>query len=290
MSNINDIKELRKRTGAGMMECKNALNETSGDVEKAIEFLRKSGQAKAYKKSGRVATEGLVGIKQVDGKAAIVEVNCETDFVARDENFKNFVSVILDCVIEENIDAIDKLPTAKSAKMDNDIDSTRQALIAKVGENIKIRRLRALDSTDGSFCSYLHGGRIGVLLVYKGEESVAKDMAMQIAANNPVVIHPKDFPSELIEAEKTVLSAQALNNKYPQDKLEMIVGKQLDKFVNQSTLMGQPFVKDPKITVDDYLKQKATSVIDFIRYEVGEGLEKKEEDFVESVRAQLKDA
>ncbi|NQY41990.1 MAG: elongation factor Ts [Legionellales bacterium] len=287
MSGLESIKILRERTGVGIVECKKILQETNGDVEKAVELLRKAGQAKAVKKSGRITAEGLIGLKEGNDTVAIVEVNCETDFVARDENFIQFVNNTLDCIIRYNMDDVDNL---KKQDVDGvSLEKTRENLVSKIGENINIRRCKLMTNKDNSIVTYLHGGRIGVVVLYKGsDQSIAKDIAMHIAANNPIVIEPKDVPQSLIDSEKEIFMVRAKEEGTPADKINIRIENQVKKFILQNALLGQPFVKDPSQTVEKILKTNSTEVLEFIRFEVGEGIEKKEENFAEEVMAQIK--
>lgn len=287
MSDVANIKLLRERTGVGMMECKKVLMETNGDIEKAVELLRKAGQAKAVKKSGRITAEGLIGLKQESERVAIVEVNSETDFVARDENFKKFIDETLDYILDANTDNAEELKNHELQGVN--LEKKREALVSKIGENINVRRCKLVVANGNSLVTYLHGGKIGVVVIYQGsDQSIAKDIAMHIAANNPIVINSKDVPESLIESEKEIFIARAKEEGTPEDKIEMRINNQVKKFVSQSSLLGQPFVKDPSKNVDKLLQENSMQVVDFIRYEVGEGLEKKEENFAEEVMSQIK--
>ncbi len=287
MSEIANIKLLRERTGVGMMECKKILQEANGDIEKAVELLRKAGRAKAVKKSGRITAEGLIGLKQQSNKVAIVEINSETDFVARDENFKQFVNDALDCIIQANTDDIDKLKNQDSQGMT--LEKKRENLVSKIGENVNIRRGKLISDDNNSLATYLHGGRIGVVVTYKGEDkALAKDIAMHIAANNPIVIDPKDVPQSLIDTEKEIFMVRAKEEGTPEDKVNIRIENQIKKFVLQNSLLGQPFVKEPSKTIENFLKDNSMEILDFIRFEVGEGIDKKNENFAEEVMAQIK--
>lgn len=283
------VRELRERTSVGMMECKKALTATGGDLEKAIEELRKSGAARAVKKAGRVAAEGVVVLAQDATSAVIVEVNCETDFVARDETFTAFSNAIAATALaqkETNIDAFQALTLAGG---ESSVEETRQALVAKLGENISLRRIECLEGE--TLGAYQHGGRIGVLVSLKGgDATLAKDLAMHIAASNPSVINPEDVSKDMIENEKTVFVAQAKESGKPDDIIEKMITGRVKKFLNEISLTGQPFVKDPSTSVAQLLKQANASVERFIRFEVGEGIEKKVDNFVEEVMAQAKGA
>jgi elongation factor Ts len=280
------VKELRERTGAGMMECKKALVETNGDVEVAIENMRKSGQAKAAKKAGRIAAEGVI-LSRVSGNiAALLEVNSETDFVARDENFLGFANQVADLVVEKGISSIEELKSAEFANGET-VETARENLVAKIGENITVRRVHVEEVDVAS--AYLHGNKIGVLVNMKGGDAdLAKDVAMHVAASNPEVISGDDVSAELIEKEKEIFTAQALESGKPAEIIEKMIGGRINKFINEISLVGQSFVKDPSTTVGKLLQAKNASVISFTRFEVGEGIEKKEEDFAAEVMSQVK--
>ncbi len=282
------VKELRERTGAGMMECKKALVETNGDLEAAVEFLRKSGQAKADKKAGRVAADGRVVIAAGDDAVAVVEVNSETDFVAKDENFGNFAEKIAELVLARRPGSLDEL---MSADLDGrTVEEARKALIAKVGENIGVRRF-ALVPADGTVGVYSHGARIGSVVVLDGgDEELARDLAMHVAATNPACISEEDVDPEQLASEKRILTEQAEDSGKPAEIIGKMVEGRLRKWLSEITLVGQPFVKDPDVTVGKLLKQSGATVKRFVRYEVGEGIEKKEENFAEEVMAQIKGA
>jgi len=283
------VKELRERTGAGMMECKKALVETDGDIDAAIEAMRKSGLAKADKKAGRTAAEGLIAFKASDdGKQAVmVEVNCETDFVTKGDDFINFANSVAETALNEQPADIDALLAAPIAGGDSVADTTK-ALIAKVGENMNVRRFVSRH-TDGVLGFYLHGGRIGVLVELEGgDETLARDIAMHIAASNPACVSEADVPAEMIEKEKAIFAAQAAESGKPPEIVEKMVGGRIKKYLKEVTLLGQPFVKDPDQTVEQLVKSAGASVVGFDRLEVGEGIEKKTENFAEEVMAQAK--
>ncbi len=286
------VKELRERTGAGMMECKKALVEANGDIDAAIENMRKSGQAKADKKAGRVAAEGLIAIElSEDGKsAAMVEVNCETDFVAKEEEFKSFVAAVAKRGLEEkpsDAGALGALTLEKNGGAT--VDERRRELIAKIGENITIRRVRAADSGGDRFGAYVHGGRIGVLVDMKGgEESTARDIAMHVAASRPLALSDADLPKEHLDKEREILRAQVADSGKPPEIREKMIAGRLSKYLKEVTLLGQPFVKDPDTSVEKYLKSAGAQVLGFTRFEVGEGIEKKSENFAEEVMAQVR--
>jgi len=284
------VKELRERTQAGMMECKKALVETNGDIEAAIEYMRKAGLAKADKKSGRTAAEGaIVSRTSDDGKAAVlVEINCETDFVTKGEDFQNFANEVADLAIKSLPDDIDGLLSLKMAGGDTVADATK-ALIAKIGENISVRRYVKVQTDSGVIGTYLHGSRIGVLtMLSSGNEELAKDIAMHIAASKPVCVSSEQVSQELIEKEKEIYSAQAAESGKPAEIVEKMVMGRINKFLKEITLLGQPFVKDPDMTVEKLLKDANAMVESFHRLEVGEGVEKKEENFADEVMAQVK--
>ncbi len=285
------VKELRERTGAGMMECKKALVETDGDIEAAIEHMRKTGLTKADKKAGRTAADGLVVIKTSnDGKhAAIVEVNSETDFVAKGDDFKNFVEAIAQRVLDKQPADVDALLALSISDDDaTSIEDVRKTLIAKLGENMSVRRFELLNGK-GNLASYMHGARIGVVVdVEGGDETLGKDIAMHIAASRPVCVSEDEVPQEEIEKEKDIFSAQAAESGKPADIIEKMVSGRIKKFLKEVTLLGQPFVKDPDQTVEKLLKGADAKVNIFVRYEVGEGIEKKQENFADEVMAQVK--
>jgi len=281
------VKDLRERTGAGMMECKKALVEVDGDIEAAIDLMRKSGAAKADKKAGRVAAEGLIVFKSsADGKkAAMVEINCETDFVTKGEDFLNFSAAVAQTTLDNMPADIDALLALPMDGGDNVADTTK-TLIAKVGENMNVRRFVA-KSTDGVLACYMHGGRIGVLVELQGgDEALAKDIAMHVAASNPACVSEADVDPALIEKEKEIFVAQAAESGKPPEIVEKMVGGRIKKFLKEITLTGQPFVKDPDQTVEQLLKAAGATVVGFDRLEVGEGIEKKVENFAEEVMAQ----
>ncbi|MEJ2142015.1 MAG: translation elongation factor Ts [Gammaproteobacteria bacterium] len=282
------VKELRERTGVGMMECKKALTETDGDMDAAIELLRKSGAAKADKKAGRTAAEGLVAIRISDDNktAAVVEVNCETDFAAKDDNFSGFVDKLANHILATRPADMDAL---MASEMDGEtVEAALKNLIAKVGENMNIRRFEIIDGK-GSFSSYMHGTRIGVLVDLEGgDDTLGKDIAMHVAASRPICVSEDQVPQEAINKEKEIFAAQAQESGKPADIIEKMITGRINKFLKEITLLGQPFVKDPDQTVEKLLKAADASVAAFIRYEVGEGIEKKKENFAEEVAAQMK--
>lgn len=286
------VKELRERTGVGMMECKKALVATDGDIDAAIEEMRKSGQAKAAKKAGRVAAEGVLLVKaSADNRqAAVVEVNSETDFVARDENFLSFANQASDAILAANTD---DLETIKGLDISGQtIEEARTALVAKIGENINIRRVVLVDAGEnGQVASYIHGGRIAaVVLVEGGDQDLAKDLAMHVAASNPLVVNPSDVPEDVVAKEKEIFTAQAEQSGKPAEIIEKMITGRISKFLNEVALVGQPFVKDPNTKVSALLKSAKATVTRFIRLEVGEGIEKEEVSFADEVAAQVSQA
>ena len=285
------VKEVRERSGAAMMECKKALVETDGDVEAALDHLRKSGAAKAAKKAGRIAAEGAI-IALVDGSnGVIVEVNSETDFVANDDNFKAFASGVAETILAERPADVDALSNLKLSGASDTVEEARTQLVAKIGENISVRRFAVIEAAGGELAAYLHGNRIGVLAeVAGGDENLAKDIAMHIAASNPLCVAETDVPAELIEKEKEIQTAQAEQSGKPADIIEKMVSGRIRKFIAEVTLTGQPFVKDPDTTVGKLLKGRDAKVNGFMRYEVGAGIEKKTDNFAEEVMAQARAA
>jgi len=286
------VKELRERTGVGMMECKKALVETNGDIDAAIELLRKTGAAKADKKSGRVAAEGVIQIKSSDDNknVVLVEINCETDFVAKDENFLNFCEQVVDTALKTGLEDVQALLGTKVVD-EATLDQLRKELIAKIGENIQVRRVSQTSTEDdnGVIGTYSHGGRIGVAVVLKGgDEELAKDIAMHIAAVKPEYISADDVPADVLEKEREILTAQAADSGKPAEIIAKMVEGRLRKFLEEITLLGQKFVKNPDLTVGKLLKEKGAQVVDYKRLEVGEGIEKKEDNFVEEVMAQAR--
>ena len=270
------VKELRERTGAGMMDCKKALTETDGDIELAIENMRKSGAAKAAKKAGNIAAEGTIIIKQNDGVAVLVEVNCQTDFVAKDESFLAFANKVADAAIAETI-TIEDL----QAKFEED----RVELVTKIGENINVRRLQYIAGEN--LVEYRHGERIGVVVAGVADEETLKHVAMHVAASNPEYLTPEDVPADVVEKEKQVQIDIAMNEGKPAEIAEKMVVGRMKKFTGEVSLTGQAFIMEPKKSVGEILKEKNATVTSFARVEVGEGIEKKEEDFAAEVAAQI---
>lgn len=279
------VKELRERTGAGMMDCKKALQETNGDIEAAIENMRKSGQAKAAKKAGRVAAEGVILTKTEGNVGTLVELNCETDFVARDENFLSFGGKVIDAAFANKETDVEKL---KATAIDGGtVEEVRETLVAKIGENMTVRRVITIEGGD-LVEAYVHGGRIGVLVaITGGDEELAKDLAMHVAASAPQFVKPEDVDAEVVDRERQIQLDIAMQSGKPQEIAEKMVEGRMRKFTGEISLTGQAFVKDPSMTVGDLLKQKNADVLTFVRFEVGEGIEKKSEDFAAEVQAQM---
>ena len=278
------VKELRERTGAGMLDCKKALVETDGDIELAIENMRKSGQAKAAKKAGRIAAEGVILTKVEAGRATMLELNCETDFVARDEGFLKFGNELLEVAAANNINDIEALNDADMNGVK--VSEARDALVAKIGENISPRRV--INVEGDTLGAYVHGGRIGVISILTGgDEELAKDVAMHVAAASPQFVKPENVPAEVVEKEKEIQIEIAIQSGKPAEIAEKMVAGRMKKFTGEVSLTGQPFVKDPSISVAELLKNNSADVINFVRFEVGEGIEKKTEDFAAEVAAQM---
>lgn len=282
------VKELRERTGAGMMECKKALTETDGDLESAIELLRKKGAASADKKAGRIAAEGVIAAHVDDGRGVLIEINSETDFVAKEPSFVDFTRTLAALVAQQ---APSDLASLLSTAMDGkSVDEARLELVAKIGEKIDVRRFESFDTTDGSqLFSYLHGHRIGVMVeLIGGDEELGKDLAMHIAASNPLCATEDDMDPAMVQREREIFLAQATESGKPPEIAEKMVTGRIKKFLKQNTLVGQDFVKDPDTSVGDLLEKHGAKLKRYVRYEVGEGIEKKEDDFVAEVMAQAK--
>lgn len=263
------VKELRERTGAGMMECKKALVEANGDIELAIDNMRKSGQAKAAKKAGRVAAEGVILARIGAGFGVLVEMNCETDFVAKDAGFVGLANEVADYALANKDTSIEALQAQFEEK--------RAALVAKIGENMNIRRVQYLEGQ--VIAQYLHGAKIGVLVAGQGAEEELKKVAMHVAASKPDFVNPEDVSAEVVAKEREIQIEIAMNSGKPKEIAEKMVEGRMAKFTGEVSLTGQPFVMDPSQTVGAYLKSVNTSVANFVRLEVGEGIEKVEEDF-----------
>jgi len=289
----DQVRELRDRTGAGMMECKRALVDSNGDIEAAIEAMRKSGATKADKKAGRITAEGTIVIKLSADlkKALIAEINCETDFVGRDENFLKFADTVAEQALaaqETNIEAIVALPVA--AGSDVTIEQSRQELVAKIGENIQIRRVKIV-SSDHALAQYRHGNKIGVLVKLSTDNiDLGKDVAMHIAASRPDAISPDEISQDLIAKEREIFMAQAADSGKPPEIVAKMVEGRISKFLNEVSLLGQPFVKDPAISVGTLVSKANSKVLAFERFEVGEGVEKREDNFAAEVMAQVQGA
>ena len=287
------VMKLRERTGAGMMECKKFLIATNGDIEEAITEMRKAGQAKADKKADRIAAEGIIVIaKTADlSHAVMLEINSETDFVARDANFTDFASKVADTALNLNLNDASLLANENLRGSDQTIEQARQQLVAKIGENIKLRRLQQLNCEAGVVVgTYSHGSRIGVIVALKnGDEALAKDIAMHIAASKPLVVDRTQVSKDDIENEREIFTAQARESGKPQEIIAKMIEGRISKFIDEVSLIGQPFVKDPNMKIGQLLKNKNAEVLSFYRYEVGEGIEKKEDNFVEEVMAQVRD-
>lgn len=289
------VKELRERTGVGMMECKKALMETNGDIEKAIEELKKQGQMKAEKKGGRTTAEGLVAVLHTaDNKQGIMlEINCETDFVAKGDAFIQFTNQVAKCALDNHIDDVDTLKATECAQGKN-VEAMRLELVTQVGENITVRRLQNLKAP-GTVGCYAHGGQdaakiCAMVALNSDDQALARDLAMHVAAMNPECLTEKDVSEARIQKEKEIFISQAReqNPDKPEDLLEKIVMGKIKKFTKEITLLGQPFVKDPKQTIQQLIQSKGAEIVSFVRYEVGEGIEKKEDDFVSEVMSQVR--
>ena len=272
------VKELRNRTGLGMMDCKKALVEADGDIDAAIEILRKSSGMKAAKKAGRIAADGILGSKVNGGKGVIVEVNCETDFAAKDDSFQAFVGKVTEKVFETSSTDIEAFG----------LEPEREALVQKIGENISIRRAEVFED-DAQVVEYIHtNGKIGVLIAMEGgSEDLGKDVAMHIAAMNPTVVSPEDAPADLVAKEREIYTAQAQESGKPPEIIEKMIDGRIKKYLSEISLLEQPFVKDSDTKVGGLLRNEGASVTRFVRFEVGEGIEKEEEDFAAEVQKQL---
>ena len=275
------VKELRERTGLGMMDCKNALVQSSGDMELAIETLRKSSGMKAAKKAGRIAADGIISSRVGNGIGVIVEVNCETDFAAKNQDFLAFADSVTQRVFEGRISNLESI----------DFEDVREKLVQKIGENITIRRSEIIEDVDASVSNYIHGNKkIGVLLaVSGGDDALAQDIAMHIAAMNPLVVSPDQVSAELIEKEREIYRAQAEESGKPLEIVEKMVDGRVRKYLAEISLTEQPFVKDSEKKVGDLCSSSGAKIIRFVRYEVGEGIDKDEDDFAAEVQRQLGD-
>ena len=281
------IKELRERTGAGMMDCKKVLTEVDGDMELAIEELRKKGAAAAEKKAGRIAAEGIVATAHNDTASVLVEINCETDFVAKDESFKAFAGAVANAALISDANDVESLG-AVVIDGGATVEEARQELIVKIGENISVRRFVKMAAEGDTVSCYLHGARIGVLIKLSGgSDEIGRDIAMHVAASNPLCISEADMDSAVVQKEKEIFVAQAEESGKPAEIIEKMVGGRIKKFLKENTLLGQPFVKSPDQTVAELVGGAGASVVAMARFEVGEGLEKRSEDFVAEVMAQV---
>jgi elongation factor Ts len=290
MSNISAqlVKELRERSGAGMMECKKALVENNGDIDVAMEWLRKSGLAKADKKASRVAAEGRVVTAQAGGKAVLVEVNCETDFVTKNPDFVKFSDTVADVALKSGAADVAALNAAAYPGAGS-VEEAAKGLVATIGEKIEVRRMARVETTDGKIGSYVHGGRIGVLVAIKGgSEELAKGVAMHVAAMNPPYVRADDVPADFIAKEKEIALSQMSDKDKakPAEILEKIISGKINKIVSEVTLLGQAYVLDTTMTVGDALKKEGADVQQVVRLAVGEGIEKVEEDFHAEVMKQ----
>jgi len=291
MANITAalVKELRERTSAGMMECKRALELSNGDMELAIEELRKSGRTKADKKADRIAAEGAVFIAEKNNQAAMVEVNSETDFVARDENFMAFVKAVGETALQQQVQELTQFMTLPlQSQSTQTVEEARLNLVAKVGENVQVRRIVLSNPKATSVGTYVHGSRIGVIVELDVDnKDLARDVAMHIAASRPIVVSPDQVPQDVIAKEKEIYMAQAATSGKPQEIIEKMVVGRLKKYLDEVSLVGQPYVKDPDVTVGSLLNKNRARVLAFYRFEVGEGIEKISEDFKETVMSQV---
>ncbi len=280
------VKQLRERTGAGMMECKKALVETGGDLDAAAELMRKTGLAKADKKATRIAAEGTVVIEREDATAVVVEVNCETDFVARSDEFQEFARAVARLALTASPATVEALLAL--AVDGGTLEERRRALIAKIGENISVRRFTRVTAPT-ALGTYLHGNRIGALVALRGgDESLARDIAMHVAAVNPAYVDASEVPAAALDKERGILAEQAKGENKPAEIVAKMIEGRLRKYLAEITLVGQPFVKDPDTTVEKLLKGAGATVVQFVRVEVGAGIEKKQDDFVGEVMAQVK--
>ena len=284
MSNISasQVKELREKTGLGLMDCKKALQEANGDLDLAVEELRKTSGLKASKKSSRSAADGLIGIKSVDGKSFMVEINCETDFVARDDSFNLFMKEVLEIVSNNGDKSLEEL-------LKLGIEEKREKLVQKLGENIVVRRVTASEDSADSSGVYLHSNnKIGTIISLKGgTEEVAKDIAMHAAATDPMAVSPSDIPQEVIEKEREIYRAQSEESGKPADIIEKMIDGKIRKFLSEVSLTEQDFVKDPGLKINDILKDNDANIIGFTRFEVGEGIEVEKVDFASEVMSQI---
>jgi elongation factor Ts len=279
------VKELRERTGSGMMECKRALQETGGDIETAVDLMRKAGQAKADKKASRIAAEGLIVVRQASGAVAMVEINCETDFVTKNDDFRAFADAVAGVALESGSADLDALLATNMANGQS-VEQNRRDCIAKIGENISVRRFARLTTTSGVLGAYLHGTRIGVLVELEGGDAdLAKDIAMHVAASRPLCVSANEVPAEFLAREKDIFTAQAAASGKPANIIDKMVEGRLRKYLEEVTLLGQPFIKDPDQIVEKLLQSRQAKVLRFERFELGEGIEKKSDNFAAEVAA-----
>ena len=282
------VRQLRERTGAGMMECKRALVETRGDLDAAAELMRRNGLAKADKKAARIAAEGTLVIERSGQQAVLVEVNCETDFVARGDDFQAFARDVGRAALASQGTSLESLMEQKDPAGNGTLEQRRRELVARIGENISVRRFERMNSA-GPLGAYLHGTRIGALVAIEGGDDVlAKDLAMHVAAINPAWLDAAAVPAEVLAREREVLGEQAKNEKKPPEIIARMVEGRLRKFLAEITLTGQPFVKDPDTSVEALLKRSGARAVRFVRFEVGAGIDRKQDDFVGEVMAQVK--
>ncbi|HEY2683464.1 MAG TPA: translation elongation factor Ts [Steroidobacteraceae bacterium] len=282
----DSVKQLRERTGAGFMECKKALVETKGDLDAAAELMRKTGLAKADKKATRIAAEGTVVVERAGNNAVLVEINCETDFVARGDDFQAFAKDLAQVALSKAPASLEALLAESSGG--TTLDEKRRALIAKIGENISVRRFVRM-SSPGPLGTYIHGSRIGAMVALEGgDDTLAKDLAMHVAAANPPYIDASEVPQDVLNKEREILTEQSKGEKKPPEIIAKMVEGRLRKYLAEITLMGQPFVKDPDMSVEKLVKQAGAKVKQIVRYEVGAGIEKKQDDFVKDVMEQVK--
>ena len=290
MSNITAqmVKELRDRTGAGMMECKKALTEAEGNMDLAVDAMRKAGQAKADKKSSRIAAEGVISLSMNDSCANMIEVNCETDFVAKDENFLEFVNIISNASLESYNGKLDDF-NKSSHSSGKTIEEIRLELVSKVGENVKIRRIKSFEKNNAYIGHYMHGNKIGVVVTLEKEnENLAKDICMHVAAMKPAALNSEDISNEDLDKEREIFMAQAKESGKPEDIAQKMVEGKIKKYISEVTLLNQPFVKDNDIKISDLLDKNDNKILSFYRMEVGEGIEKKDENFADEVMSQIK--
>ena len=281
------VKELRELTGAGMMDCKKALQESSGDMDAASDYLRKTGIAKAARKEGRIAAEGVIKLRSAKDRAILLEINSETDFVAKDANFLAFADAAAETALEQGGEDVSALLQARIKGGSGTVEGAMQELIAKIGEKISVRRMAMIRSSSGRIGSYVHGSRIGVLVEMQGgDDEVARDVAMHIAASRPVCTSEDQVSRETLDKEREIFAAQAAESGKPPEIVAKMVEGRVAKFVKEITLLGQLFIKDPEQTVGKLLKAKGATVSRFVRFEVGEGIEKKTGDFAAEVMAQ----